>query len=190
MDRSNQPDINALQTRIRHLALRPSPLQTTKSVPSSFPLPFSPPLTNTPRMAYRLSVRIINDTGVHLDVIEKSCWKGAGTAWTRSEAGRHLSMNSSGSSGMLRIRSSEGEHFVVALGVHNYKRWCDVDVNLTDSQVLHDLHEAYYNERHAKYKALWAQATEASGTSSKGRKFTITFYRADGNDLLANLVFN
>jgi hypothetical protein len=140
-------------------------------------------------MAYRINVRIINDTDVHLDVIEKTCWKGAGTAWTKSESGRLLSMNASGTSGMLRLRSSEGEHFAVALGVHNYKRWCDVDVNLSDSQVLTGLHPAYYNENDNKYKALWAQATEATGTSSKGRKFSITFYVVEGNNLRANLVF-
>ncbi|KAK0617608.1 fungal fruit body lectin [Immersiella caudata] len=140
-------------------------------------------------MSYRVSLRLINDTNVTLTIIEKTCWKGAGTAWTQSESGHHLSMNSSGSSGMLRLRSSEGEYFSVAVGVHNYKRWCDVDVNLSDSQVLTGLHPQYYNEKDAKYQALWAQATEKEGVSEKKRKWRVEFYQAEGNELRGNLVF-
>ncbi|KAK4442878.1 lectin 2b [Podospora aff. communis PSN243] len=147
-------------------------------------------------MAYRITVRVINDTNAPLDLIEKTCWKGAGTAWTESTSGYHLHMNASGSSGMLRFRSSEGEYFSVAVGVHNYKRWCDVDVNLGDSGVLTGLHPRYYDEKDGKYKMLWAQATEcpAKGeperVSDKGRKWRVEFYVAEGNELRANVVFS
>ncbi|KAK0640703.1 fruit body lectin [Cercophora newfieldiana] len=141
-------------------------------------------------MAYRITVRILNDTDLDLTVIENTCWKGAGTAWTHSDSGYHLSMKGSGTSGMLRLRSSEGEHFSVAVGVHNFKRWCDVDVNLSDSDVLTLRHPAYYDENNAKWKVLWAQATRAEGTSSKGRKFVIEFKVVDGNNLRANLTLS
>lgn len=139
-------------------------------------------------MAYTINCRVINDTADTLTVVEKSCWSGAGgTQWRKSESGRQLTMNASGSSGMLRFVTSNDEYFAVAVGVNNYKRWCDVTVNLSPSEPLTTLHPTYYHGD--KNKELKAEAAEASAITSKGNKVTVTFYVSDGHSLWCNIVY-
>ncbi|KAK4135131.1 fungal fruit body lectin [Trichocladium antarcticum] len=139
-------------------------------------------------MSYTLQLRIVNDTTDVLTLVEKSCWYGAGTAWTATESGHVLSMNASGSSGMLRFRLGNGKLFSVAVGVHNYKRWCDVQGDIADNQPLTRTHPNYYNDSDPKNKALWAQASEASATAN-GRRVTVSFYQPEGNRLLATVTY-
>ena len=141
-------------------------------------------------MSYTLAVRTNNDTTDSLTLVEKSIWYyGNGGTWTDREEGHILQIGSSGTSGLLRFKSTNGEIFVIAVGVHNYKRWCDVLVNLKDDDTLTKLHPTYYDEKNPKYQALWKQAPEASATSSKGKKVTVSFYVADGNSLKATLTY-
>ena len=140
-------------------------------------------------MAYTLQLRIVNDTPDTLTLIEQTCWWGRGTAWTRSENGHTLAMDNSGSSGMLRFRVAEtGALFAVAVGVHNYKRWCDVQGDLAGEMPLTRVHPGYYEDSDPKNKALWAQASEASG-SVGGRTVTVAFYQAEGQRLLATVTY-
>ncbi len=82
------------------------------------------------------------------------CIAGAGTAWSASPTEpstattqiQALPLGYTGSSGMLRFRSGSGALFAVAVGVHDYKCWCDVQVDLADTQPLTQLHGAYYTE--------------------------------------------
>ena len=149
-------------------------------------------------MAYTLQIRIINDTADTLTLVEQTCWFGAGTAWAASSSEpptattqtQILSMGYSGSSGMLRFRSGSGALFAVAVGVHNYKRWCDVQVDLADTQPLTQLHGAYYTEGDPKNAALWAQAAEAAATEKNGgRQVKVSFYKAEGDKLCAVVTY-
>jgi hypothetical protein len=141
-------------------------------------------------MSYTLAIRTVNDTADTLTLVEKSVWHyGNGGTWTDREEGHILQIGSSGTSGLLRFKSSNGEIFVVAVGVHNYKRWCDVQAKPKDDDTLPKLHPLYYNEKDPQYQVLWKQAPEASATTAKGKKITVKFYVADGNQLKATLTY-
>ncbi|KAG7285715.1 hypothetical protein NEMBOFW57_008008 [Staphylotrichum longicolle] len=152
-------------------------------------------------MTYTLQLRVINDTPDVIALVEQTCWSGAGTIWSATNDAtqthfpdtqiHQLQMDGSGSSGMLRFRaSSSGTRFAVAVGVHNYKRWCDVQVDLADDQPLTRLHGAYYAEGDPKNAALWAQASEAAGTEAQsGRQVRVAFYKSEGERLLAVVTY-
>ncbi|KAK0742640.1 lectin 1a [Schizothecium vesticola] len=140
--------------------------------------------------AYTLNVRVINDTRDPLTVIEKTAWFGAGTEWHDAEEGHVLSMNTSGSSGMLRLRNSRGDRFAVAVGIHNNKRWCDVTADLDNATPLTKLHGRYYDDKDAKNKRLWAQDEEFQVVTKGGATIKIVFYKVDGKMLWANLEYS
>ncbi|KAK3315896.1 Cytolysin/lectin [Apodospora peruviana] len=125
-------------------------------------------------MAYNINLRPLNDTSVTLSLVEKTCWQGSGTVWSTPGEGRgHF----------------DGAYFAVAVGVHNYKRWCDVTVNLGDDQPLTKLHGEYYNSDSPKNKALWAQASEAKAKLKSGKEVSVGFYQKEGKQLFATLTF-
>lgn len=54
-----------------------------------------------------------------------------GGTWTEEKSDKFvLEMGGSGTSGMLRIKVSSGNTFSVIVGYHNYKFWCDAQVDL------------------------------------------------------------
>ncbi|KAG2043731.1 Cytolysin/lectin, partial [Suillus americanus] len=55
-----------------------------------------------------------------------------------------LVMDGSGTSGALRFRNGAGEQFVVTRGVHNYKRWCDIVIDLTPGDTGVRIQHEYY----------------------------------------------
>ncbi|KHE80301.1 fungal fruit body lectin [Neurospora crassa] len=143
-------------------------------------------------MSYTIHLRLINDTSDSLQLVEQTCWFGHGTRWSQVDStGVYvLSMNNSGSSGMLRFQNSKGgDYFAVAVGVHNYKRWCDIQVDTADDAPLTKLHPKYYDEKDAKYKALWAQASEFEAKAKSGKTVRIKFYQAEGNVLRATVEY-
>ncbi|KAK5657987.1 hypothetical protein OQA88_2540 [Cercophora sp. LCS_1] len=141
-------------------------------------------------MAYNLKLHIRNDTKDSLQLVEQTCWIGAGTLWHTVLGGYSLDMKNSGSSGMLRFLASNGEFFTIAVGVHNYKRWCDVMVNTGDSTPLIKLHPNYYDEKHAKYKCLWEQSAEDEMTTKAGEKVRVSFYVKEGNELRGEITWS
>lgn len=134
-------------------------------------------------MSYTITLKFINDTNDRITIIEKTCQGGA--AWTETGHQQTLLMSDSGTSGLLRFQSRIGERFIVAIGVHNYERWCDILVDLDDSQTAMRVHPTYYMEDDARYQALWDQAAMATKTTAKGKTIGIYFYKPDGNNLLA-----
>lgn len=139
---------------------------------------------------YAINVRVINDTHDTLTLIEKTTWFGAGTEWHHPEEGRVLTMDASGSSGMLRFRTSRGDRFAVAVGIHNYKRWCDVSADLDSATPLTKLHGRYYDDKDVKNKRLWAQDEEFKVVTKGGVAIKIVFYKVDGKTLWANLEYS
>lgn len=142
-------------------------------------------------MSYTLNIRPINNRKDDaLTLVEQSCWAGAGTDWNGYlQEGHLLSMNSSGSSGMLRFRNKAGDRFAVAVGIHNYKRWCDISPDLGDSNPLTKLHGQYYDDKHAKNKRLWAQDDKFEVTTKNGTKIRITFTKEEGKSFWADLEY-
>ena len=142
-------------------------------------------------MSYTIHCRVINDTSDSLSLVEQTCWWGKDTRWSQIDStGVHvLHMGGSGSSGMLRFQTSRGDYFAVAVGVHNYKRWCDVLVDTANDAPLTKWHPKYYDDKDAKYQALWAQAAEFEAKAKSGKTVRIKFYQAEGNVLRATVEY-
>jgi len=100
--------------------------------------------------SYTVHVRVIQtEPSGWWDVVEKTVYHNArGGAWTdradESVGEQTLTMGGSGTSGMLRFKNPKGEQFLVALGVHNYKRWCDIVTDVPLDQTAVDVHPTYY----------------------------------------------
>ncbi|KAJ4288751.1 hypothetical protein N0V88_007285 [Collariella sp. IMI 366227] len=147
-------------------------------------------------MAYTVQLRLLNDTSDVLYLCEQSC--GEGTSWTTVPSNAPapfggsmytLNLVSSGSCGMLRFKTLNGHVFAVAVGVHNYKRWCDLQVDLNDRQVCTVLQQGYYKEGDPKSGVIWQQADQVSATTKEGRKISVKFYQNEGNRLLGVLTY-
>ncbi|KAK3291626.1 fungal fruit body lectin [Chaetomium fimeti] len=148
-------------------------------------------------MAYQLHVLVLNHTSSPA-LIEQSCWHENPTAWTTTTANTDtggtltaytLSMAASGSSGMLRFRTESGAFFAVAIGVHNFKVWSDVQV-LPDDKPLSYLHGRYYDQNDELNKRLWAQSSVAAGVlGSESHEVKVGFYKAEGHLLAGYLAY-
>ncbi|KAF2655121.1 hypothetical protein K491DRAFT_436777 [Lophiostoma macrostomum CBS 122681] len=62
-------------------------------------------------------------------------------AWDGHEGSYLLSMDDSGTSGMLRFNSSSGEMFCLVVG---FRRWCDIVVDLDDDDTAEKIHPTYH----------------------------------------------
>ena len=87
-------------------------------------------------MSYKITVRVYQtNPNNFFRLVEQTVWKYAnGGTWGESNGEYVLTMGGSGTSGTLRFVGDDGEKFIVALGVHNYKRWGDIVTNLADDQ--------------------------------------------------------
>ncbi|KAG0631476.1 hypothetical protein M758_1G256200 [Ceratodon purpureus] len=87
-------------------------------------------------MAYTIKARVIqSDPNNSFSIVEKTCCSTG--YWTERDGTEHtLTMEKSGASSMLRFKNSDGYFFLVALGVHNYKRWCDIVDNTDDTGLM------------------------------------------------------
>lgn len=138
-------------------------------------------------MSYTINLSIIDDSGDALTVVEKTCWYYAnGGTWIERD-GRHiLSMGGSGTSGMLRFKSSTGEIFALAVGVHNYAVWCDLLVDMRNEDTIVRVHPTYYDNG-PRGQMLWNHLRRLEKTTAMGRTLTIDFFRNDSHDLFASL---
>ncbi len=116
-------------------------------------------------------------------------WKYAnGGTWAESYGEYVLQMGGSGTSGTLRFVGENNEKFIVALGVHNYKRWGDIVTNLTDEQTGVVINPQYYDGNAERARARERQLAEYSVKNVQGRNITINYTVAEGNDLRANII--
>ncbi|KAF9545682.1 fruit body lectin [Agrocybe pediades] len=138
-------------------------------------------------MSYTLTLRTYQtDPTAFFAVVEQSAWVNA--AWSDTDGVKKLSITGSGTSGGLRFQCPDTkETFAVYVGVHNFKRWCDIVVDTAENTVT-TLFPEYYKGGTPQDAALWRQAASFSATNSRGRKISINFSVADGNNLVANIV--
>ncbi|KZP10276.1 fungal fruit body lectin [Athelia psychrophila] len=136
-------------------------------------------------MSYKISLRLYQtNPDAFFHVVEQTCLtKGH---WSKVDGVMTLNMENSGTSGTVRLKSDTGEIFVIVVGVHNYKRWCDI---VTD--VKHDtgasLNPEYYDGgRRASQREK--QLSSFHLDNAKGRKCEIRYYNEEGNDLKANII--
>jgi hypothetical protein len=137
-------------------------------------------------MSYTIRLRIENSTSDALTVVEKTCWYYAnGCTWTENDGQYVLFMGGSGTSGMLRFKSSSGEIFTTVVGIHNYKPWCGLLWGLGEQDTALKLHPEFYNGgkySHAVPEGCYSPATHATRAS-------ITFEREDQNEVFAVLKY-
>ena len=136
--------------------------------------------------AYGISIHHRNNAS-SLTVIEQTCY--ANGHWTQLSDGDKLIIPWSGNSGLLRFRSSNGEQIGVAVGVHNWVRWCDIITDFSAHESCSLRHAKYYKGSDPRHKKLWEQAAACSARSSKGKTVTLSYYVADGNELHATLSY-
>jgi hypothetical protein len=112
--------------------------------------------------------------------------------WSEDGNEQILTMAGSGVSGMLRFKSSQGDSFfLVALGVHNYKRWCDIVVDATPTgNTCVDIHPQYYNADSPRYQMLWKQLAHLEKSTSTGVKIAVNYHKDDDNLLGATIIIN
>ncbi|KAG1781201.1 lectin 1a [Suillus placidus] len=131
-------------------------------------------------MPYTISVRIIDTTTKDpgFTLVEKTVWLYDGT-WSNTDSIQTLVMSMSGTSGALRFRNGVGESFLVTLGVHNDKRWCDVVTDLTRWDTGVKIHPEYYKEGNSRFEALWNTLGEIQKTSAEGTKVAVKYVKEE-----------
>jgi len=140
--------------------------------------------------SYTIHVRVIQTKPKSwFNIVEKTVWKYAnGGTWCECEGEQILTMGGSGTSGTLRFMNPHGEYFLVALGVHNYKRWCDIVPDLSPSNTGVEIHPTYYSEGSGNRNDVLAkQLAHLEKTTRKNTKVTVDYYEENGNDMRATI---
>ncbi|KAG0579151.1 hypothetical protein M758_4G077000 [Ceratodon purpureus] len=141
-------------------------------------------------MSYAIHVRVIQTNPSNwFNIVEKTNWHYAnGGTWADCDGDHTLTMGGSGTSGMLRFKNAAGDYLLVALGIHNYKRWCDIvtDAKSSDTGVV--INPTYYADGSgSRGEMLWKQLANLEKTTSKGVKVKVDYYKEDGNTLYATI---
>ncbi|KZS95393.1 fungal fruit body lectin [Sistotremastrum niveocremeum HHB9708] len=141
-------------------------------------------------MSYKITIHVFQtNPTAFFRIVEKTVWNYAnGGTWDEVDDAHVLTMGGSGTSGALRFVADNGENFIATLGVHNYKRWGDIVTNLANNQTGITINSQYYDGTPDRAAAREAQRASYSVANAQGRKFTINYTVADGNDLKANII--
>jgi hypothetical protein len=121
-------------------------------------------------------------------IVEKTNFR-EGT-WSENGPEHILTMSASGNSGILRFKSTDGNFFLVPLGVHNYKRWCDIVVDATPTDTGVAIHPEYYNADSPRYEMLWKQLAELDKTTSTGVQIKVHYYKEEDHTLWVRIAIN
>jgi Fungal fruit body lectin len=143
--------------------------------------PQQPP-SSLPPGAYGISVQY-RAGGDPLTLTDKEGFQGA--YWTDSPGAQKLIIGGSGTSGMVRFQLSNGEQIAVALGVHNFSRWCDIDTAVKPNETNATRLLRYYQASDPKFAMLWKQAPSLKATTHRGKTITVDFIVAIGHELQA-----
>lgn len=141
------------------------------------------------RMSYTISIRVVqSDIEDYFVSVERTVWHYAnGGTWTESNNEHLLTIGGSGTCGTLRYRSESGESFLVAVGVHNYKRWVDIVPDLAEAQTGELLSAEYYSgSKRARRREK--QLSHHEVTLASGRSVKVNYTVADGHNLKADLI--
>ncbi|KAK6345780.1 hypothetical protein TWF718_007686 [Orbilia javanica] len=149
-------------------------------------IPRNTRLNLSTKMSYNITLKIINDSGDSLNIIEKTCSKGS--AWYESNDDQRLYMVNSGGSGLLRFEAGNGEKFIVAAGIHSYKYWSSVLVDLNMEQTAMNIHPTYYGGS-GSAKPDWDQLPQITKTTIGGRTVGLYFYKPEGQNLRAVITY-
>lgn len=143
-------------------------------------------------MAYSINVKVAqSDAEGWFSLVEKTVWyTGDGGTWSECDGVHTLSIGG-GTSGMLRFRNKYGEFFLVALGVHNNERWCDIVPDQAANNTCMEIHPQYYSEDNAqRNEMLWKQSANEERTCSNGRNLSVNFYKKERNTFYATITIS
>jgi len=137
---------------------------------------------------YVIRVNIIQTSSLLYSIVEKTnCREGT---WSEYGNEQILNMPNSGHSGMLRFKSYQGDSFfLVALGVHNYRRWCDIVVDSPVDNTCLDTHPQYYNSG-PRSEMLWKQLAHLEKSTSTGVKIAVNCHKDDDYLLGVTITIN
>ncbi|KAG1721744.1 lectin 2a [Suillus lakei] len=141
-------------------------------------------------MSYTITVRIVDasagDPGFTL--VEKTVWHYAnGGTWSNTDSIETLVMGGSGTSGVLRFRNGTGEEFLVTLGIHNYKRWCDIVTDLAPGDTAMKIQPEYYSDSSSRNQMLWKQLDQMQTKSAKGTLVAVKYVKEEGNSFVVHI---
>jgi len=142
-------------------------------------------------MSYTITARVYQtNPNAFFRCVEKTCWNYAnGCTWSEVNDEHVLTMGGSGTSGTLRFMSDTNELCIIALGVHNYKRWGDIVTNLSTTETGVIINPQYYSDDHKdREKARENQLASYNVKNAKGRQFAINYTVAEGNNLKCNII--
>ena len=139
-------------------------------------------------MAYRIKLSVVDNYRNRIAAIEE-VGKNENAKWTTVDGGFLLSMTGSGTSGIIRFRTTNFETFVVLVGVHNYERWCDIKPDLDVNASAKDIIKLYYDGSRPEYQKLWQQSPTADVTTSNKSHIQLTYTIKEGHDLAVDLIY-
>ncbi|KAI0102194.1 fruit body lectin [Nemania sp. FL0031] len=139
-------------------------------------------------MSYTVRVRVRHTSAdAYFRIAEMAVWHYAnGGAWADSDGVLTLTMGGSGTSGMLRFQSENGEErFTVAIGVHNWNPWVHIlpDVATNETTIVL-LPEYYAGGKHSGIPIV----PKCSAQSSASRNFSAEYTRTEGHKYSMEIV--
>ncbi|KAJ7725643.1 hypothetical protein DFH07DRAFT_853844 [Mycena maculata] len=139
---------------------------------------------------YTITIRVFQSkpgSGVFFRVVEQMTRYANTNEWNVVPGGLAFKSGYSGTSGSLRFVDKGGEQFVVSVGVHNYKRWCDIVTDLSTAQTAATVN-AEYNTNASHISQREKQLTRCTVSSNKGRTIQVNYSVAEGNNLVADVI--
>ena len=131
-----------------------------------------------------IKVYVDNKNCDELKLVEKSVWMYAnGGIWEEFGEVHKLTMNGSGTSGMLRYLTASGEYFAAAFGIHNYAPWSGLAVDITSGDTLQQVHKEFY----AGGPRSSPTVQDATAKSKSGKSFSIKFEEESDKTYIATL---
>jgi len=138
-------------------------------------------------MSYTVTVKTIDTTNRGFLVVEETIKSGANVLWSEKDSVWMLVMGGSGASGTLRFNNGTGEQFVVALGIHNFERWCDIVTDVAPGEDSEKIQAEYYTETHPRYGMLWEQLDQIQRKSARGTAVDVKYVKQSGNSFVVHI---
>jgi hypothetical protein len=141
-------------------------------------------------MSFSITIRVYQTNGDNFfRIAEQTAWKNA-VGWS-TDANQHI-LNlgtSKDTSGTLRFISSNGESFILAVGVYNGQRWCDIVPDLQADQTGVIVNPEYYDPVNypAKVSIRKSVPDYFKTVDLKQRSLSVLFTANSGQDLQASL---
>jgi len=140
------------------------------------------------RATYTIAVRTVDTSAISpgFTVVEKTVWYYAnGGSWSDNDSMHTLVMGGSGTSGALRFKNAAQEEFLVVLGIHNYKRWCDIVTDLAPGDTCMKIQPDYYSG--PRDGMLWKQLDHIRKWTARGTAVDVKYVKQSGDSFVVHI---